>query len=170
MKRIGLGVAIVALLFAVATVFALAYDEPAVAERPHDIVDTAHEAGNFKTLCKAVRAAELLETLKGEGPFTIFAPTDEAFAKLPNGKLDELMAPENKDRLARLLKFHILPGRFMAADFGDFDMKTTVEGSDLEIRAEQGQVFINDAMVTSADIECQNGVIHVIDAVILPED
>ncbi len=141
---------------------------PAFAEsHTKDIVDTAVDAGSFTTLVAAVQAAGLVETLKGEGPFTVFAPTDEAFAALPAGTVEELLKPENKDKLTAILTYHVVPGKVMSTDLSN-DMKAaTVEGSEVTIMTEGG-VMVNGANVTTADIEASNGVIHVIDAVILP--
>lgn len=134
-----------------------------------DIVDTAAGAGTFNTLVEAVKAAELVETLKGEGPFTVFAPTDDAFAALPEGTLDDLLKPENKDKLAAILTYHVIPGKVMSGDIAGKEMEVeTVQGSTVMINATSG-VMVDDATVTSADIEADNGVIHVIDKVILPE-
>ena len=133
-----------------------------------DIVDTAADAGNFTTLLAAAEAAELVETLKGEGPFTVFAPTDEAFAALPEGTVDNLLLPENKDQLVSILTYHVVPGKVMSGDLTDGMMATTVEGSDVTITTEGGGT-VGGANVTTADIEASNGVIHVIDAVIMPE-
>lgn len=133
-----------------------------------DIVDTAVEAGSFTTLVTAVQAAGLVDTLKGEGPFTLFAPTDEAFAKLPAGAVDDLLKPENKDRLVAVLSYHVVPGKVMAADAMQADSATTVQGSDLRITTQDGKVMVDDATVVQADIEAGNGVIHVIDTVIMP--
>lgn len=129
-----------------------------------DIVDTAIAAGSFKTLVTAVQKAGLVETLKGAGPFTVFAPTDEAFAKLPAGTLDNLLA--NPDKLAAVLKYHVVAGKVMAKDVKTGPV-ATVEGSNARLTVKDG-VMINRAKVTKADIEASNGVIHVIDAVILP--
>ncbi|HSQ37753.1 MAG TPA: fasciclin domain-containing protein [Acidimicrobiia bacterium] len=131
-----------------------------------DIVDTAVEAGSFTTLVTAVEAAGLVDTLKGEGPFTVFAPTDAAFAALPEGALDDLLA--DIPALTDVLLYHVVPGRVMAADVVNLSSATTVQGSDLTITVEDGAVMINDALVVTADIETSNGVIHVIDAVLLP--
>jgi uncharacterized surface protein with fasciclin (FAS1) repeats len=134
----------------------------------HDIVDTAVAAGSFKTLVAAVTAADLGATLKGAGPFTVFAPSDDAFAKLPAGTVDELIKPENKAKLASILTFHVVPGKVMAADVAGKTMKVkTVQGAELDIDATNG-VTVNGAKVVSADIEATNGVIHVIDSVIMP--
>ena len=133
-----------------------------------DIVDTAVGAGTFGTLVAAVQAAGLVDTLKGEGPFTVFAPTDEAFAALPAGTVEDLLKPENKDKLTAILTYHVVAGKVMAADLSNGMMATTVQGSDVKIMTEGG-VTVNGANVTAADIEASNGVIHVIDAVILPK-
>jgi len=133
-----------------------------------DIVDTAANAGNFNTLVAAVEAAGLVDTLKGEGPFTVFAPTDEAFAALPEGTVENLLKPENKDQLVAVLTYHVVPGKVMAGDIADGkSMATSVQGQDLAIES-SGGVMINDASVTAADIATSNGVIHVIDKVLLP--
>lgn len=133
-----------------------------------DIVDTAAGAGSFNTLVAAVEAAGLVETLKGDGPFTVFAPTDEAFAALPEGTVEDLLKPENKDKLVAILTYHVVAGKVMASDVaGAETMAATVEGQELKIDGMDG-VKINGATVTSADIEATNGVIHVIDQVLLP--
>jgi uncharacterized surface protein with fasciclin (FAS1) repeats len=133
-----------------------------------DIVDTAVSAGQFKTLASALEAAGLVETLKGDGPFTVFAPTDEAFAKLPAGTLESLLKPENKDQLVAILTYHVVPGKLEAADIVKLDEAKTVNGKTIDIKVEGDTAMVNDAKVTKADIEASNGVIHVIDAVILP--
>jgi uncharacterized surface protein with fasciclin (FAS1) repeats len=133
-----------------------------------DIVDTAVAAGDFKTLAAALDAAGLVETLKGPGPFTVFAPTDEAFAKLPAGTVENLLKPENKDQLIAILTYHVVPGTVMAADVVKLDEAKTVNGEMLTVTTDGGNVMINDAKVTAADIPASNGVIHVIDRVILP--
>lgn len=141
----------------------------AVSAKAADIVDTAVSAGNFETLVAAVKAAGLVDTLKGEGPFTVFAPTDEAFAKLPAGTVEDLLKPENKDKLIGILTYHVLPGKVMSGDIaGQKAMVATVQGSKLSVDATNG-VKVDEAMVTTADIETSNGVIHVIDAVVLPK-
>lgn len=133
-----------------------------------DIVDTAVSAGSFNTLVAAVEAAGLVDTLKGDGPFTVFAPTDEAFAALPAGTVEDLLKPENKDKLAAVLTYHVVPGKVMAADIAGKTLDVeTVEGSTAAINATNG-VMIDGATVVTADVEASNGVIHVIDAVILP--
>ncbi|AML53009.1 fasciclin domain-containing protein [Falsihalocynthiibacter arcticus] len=133
-----------------------------------DIVDTAVAAGSFNTLVAAVGAAGLVDTLKGEGPFTVFAPTDEAFAALPEGTVENLLKPENKDQLVAVLTYHVVAGKVMSGDLSNNMMATTVQGGDITIMTEGG-VTVNGANVVSADIEASNGVIHVIDAVILPK-
>ncbi|MBD2004723.1 MULTISPECIES: fasciclin domain-containing protein [Cyanophyceae] len=130
-----------------------------------DIVDTAVSAGSFKTLVAAVQAAGLVDTLKGPGPFTVFAPTDEAFAKLPAGTVDSLLA--NIPELTKILTYHVVPGKVMSSDVVNLDKATTVQGSDLTIDASSG-VKVNAAMVVTPDIEADNGVIHVVDMVLLP--
>ena len=134
-----------------------------------DIVDTAVAAGNFKTLVAAVQAAGLVDTLKGTGPFTVFAPTDEAFAKLPAGTVDDLLKPENKDKLVAILTYHVVPGKVMAADVTGKETKAkTVQGGEITVNGTNG-VKVDGATVVQADIEASNGVIHVIDAVIMPK-
>ncbi|MGJ8531555.1 MAG: fasciclin domain-containing protein [Alphaproteobacteria bacterium] len=152
-----------------AGIFALAFSASVhAAGHSKDIVDTAVDAGSFETLVAAVTAADLVDTLKGEGPFTVFAPTDEAFAALPAGTVEDLLKPENKDKLIAVLTYHVLPGKVMAADIaGKKMMAATVQGSEIDVNAMDG-VMINDATVVTADIEASNGVIHVIDKVLLP--
>ena len=132
-----------------------------------DIVDTAVDAGSFTTLVAAVQAADLVDTLKGEGPFTVFAPTDEAFAALPEGTVETLLMPENKDQLVAILTYHVVPGKVMSTDLSDDMTAATVQGGDITIDLDNG-VMVNDATVVTADIETSNGVIHVIDKVIMP--
>jgi uncharacterized surface protein with fasciclin (FAS1) repeats len=131
-----------------------------------NIVETAVEAGSFTTLVAAVEAAGLAETLSGEGPFTVFAPTDEAFAALPEGTVEALL--EDIPALTAILTYHVVPGAVMSGDLSDDMMATTVNGADITVSIDMGTVMINDATVTTADIETSNGVIHVIDSVILP--
>jgi transforming growth factor-beta-induced protein len=133
-----------------------------------DIVDTAVEAEDFTTLVAAVKAAGLVETLKGDGPFTVFAPTNDAFGKLPKGTVDTLLKPENKEKLVSVLTYHVVPGKVMAADVIKLKNAKTVQGSEVDIVVTDGNVKIDNANVVKTDIECGNGVIHVIDAVILP--
>lgn len=134
-----------------------------------DIVDVAAANGNFTTLVAAVQAAGLEETLRSEGPFTVFAPTDEAFAKLPAGTLDSLLLPENKEKLAGILTYHVLPGSVKASDvLGAKTTVTTVNGKDLTVDGTRGGVLVNSARVEIANVPASNGVIHVIDKVLLP--
>ena len=136
--------------------------------RAADIVDTAVSAGSFNTLVAAVKAAGLVETLKGDGPFTVFAPTDEAFAKLPAGTVEDLLKPENKEKLQAVLTYHVVSGKVMSNDVAGKQMNAkTVQGSDIKVNGMNG-VRINESMVTKADIVTDNGVIHVIDRVLLP--
>jgi uncharacterized surface protein with fasciclin (FAS1) repeats len=142
---------------------------PAPAAATKDIVDTAVGAGSFNTLVAAVQAAGLVETLKGPGPFTVFAPTDDAFAKLPAGTVETLLLPENRDRLVAVLTYHVVPGKVMSADIaGQQVSAATVQGGALAIDATSG-VRVNDATVIAADVEASNGVIHVIDTVLIPQ-
>jgi len=134
-----------------------------------DIIDTAVKAGSFKTLAAALKAAGLVETLKGKGPFTVFAPTDEAFAKLPAGTVETLLQPENKDKLVAILTYHVVVGNVKAADVVKLKSAETVLGQTVAIDATDG-VKINNANVVKADIDCGNGVIHVIDTVLLPRE
>ena len=138
-------------------------------DKEKDIVDTAVGAGDFKTLAAALEAADLVDTLKGKGPFTVFAPTDEAFEKLPKGTLEDLLKPENKKKLAGILTYHVVPGKVMAAEVTKMKKAKTVQGTDVKIKVVDGKVMVNDAEVTKTDIACTNGVIHVIDTVIMPE-
>jgi len=140
-----------------------------VGQKSKNIVDTASSAGNFETLCTAVKATTLVETLQGEGPFTVFAPTDEAFAKLPSGTVDGLLKPESKEKLVSILTYHVVPGKVMADDVTKLSEVKTLNGQSLTIEAEDNTVMINSAKVVKTDIECSNGVIHVIDAVVLPK-
>ncbi len=149
-----------------ATAAALSLSVPAYAQDA-DIVDTAVAAGSFTTLVAAVQAAGLVETLKGEGPFTVFAPTDDAFAALPEGTVENLLLPENKDQLVAILTYHVVPGKVMSGDLTNGMTATTVQGGDVTIMTEGG-VTVNGANVVTADVEASNGVIHVIDQVILP--
>ncbi|MEO6589756.1 MAG: fasciclin domain-containing protein [Pyrinomonadaceae bacterium] len=132
-----------------------------------NIVETAIEAGSFKTLVAAVTAAGLAETLQGDGPFTVFAPTDEAFAKIPAATLTDLLKPENKEKLAGILTYHVVTGKVTAADVAKLTSAKTVNGQEVKIDAADG-VKINNATVTTADVETSNGVIHIIDTVLMP--
>ncbi len=133
-----------------------------------DIVDTAVAAGQFKTLATALKAAGLIDTLKGPGPFTVFAPTDAAFAKLPEGTVAELLKPENKEKLTAILTYHVVAGNHMAKDVMDMSKAKTVNGKDLSLKLVDGKVMVDNATVTKADIQASNGVIHVIDTVLMP--
>jgi uncharacterized surface protein with fasciclin (FAS1) repeats len=159
-------IALAALLTSSLTLpLAQASDQPAA---PGDIVAVASSAGSFKTLVAALKAAGLVETLQGKGPFTVFAPTDDAFAKLPPGTLDDLLKPENKEKLAAILTYHVLPGKVMAADVKTM-MAKTLNGKELSIKVEDGKVMVDNAKVVKTDVAASNGVIHVIDAVVLPK-
>lgn len=133
-----------------------------------DIVDTAVAAGKFNTLAAALKAAGLVETLKGEGPFTVFAPTDEAFAKLPPGTVENLLKPENKEQLKSILTYHVVAGKVKAKDVAGMSTAKTVNGAELNIKVEGDKVMINNATVAKADVMTSNGVIHVIDTVLIP--
>jgi uncharacterized surface protein with fasciclin (FAS1) repeats len=133
-----------------------------------DIVDTAVTAGQFNTLAAALKASGLVDTLKGSGPFTVFAPTDAAFAKLPAGTLENLLKPENKAKLVAILTYHVLPGDVTAAQVATLTQAKTVNGAILKLSAHDGKLMVNNADVVKADVEASNGVIHVIDAVLLP--
>ncbi len=135
-----------------------------------DIVDTAVSAGQFNTLASALTAAELVDTLKGEGPFTVFAPTDDAFNKLPAGTLEDLLKPENKARLQAILTYHVVPGKVWSKDAAGLTSAKTVNGASFKISQSDGGLMVDNANVTKADIKASNGVIHVIDQVILPEE
>lgn len=141
---------------------------PARAQQTRDIVDTAAAAGSFTTLAKALAAADLVATLKGPGPFTVFAPTDDAFAKLPAGTLENLLKPENKAMLRRVLTYHVVPGKVMAADVVKVSSATAVSGDTLSIKVSEGTVSVDKARVVKTDIAASNGVIHVLDTVLLP--
>ena len=142
---------------------------PRVHAQSQDIVDTAVAAGSFKTLATALKAAGLIDTLKGKGPFTVFAPTDEAFAKLPAGTVEDLLKPENKQKLTQILTYHVVPGKVMAADVVKLTSAKTVNGQSAQITVEGGTVMVDGAKVVKTDIGTSNGVIHVIDSVILPK-
>jgi uncharacterized surface protein with fasciclin (FAS1) repeats len=149
------------------TLSTAAYANPKAGSQ--DIVDTAVAAGSFKTLVAALKASGLVDTLKGKGPFTVFAPTDDAFAKLPAGTVDDLLKPENKQKLIAILTYHVVPGKVTAAQAMKVNSAKTVNGESLNISTQGGTVMINDATVTKADIMCSNGVIHVIDTVLMPK-
>lgn len=138
-------------------------------EKPKDIVDTAAKAEGFGTLVAAVKAAGLVETLKGEGPFTVFAPNDEAFAKLGDEAIADLLKPENKEKLVSILTYHVVPGKVMAKDVVGIEKAKTAQGQEIKVKVEDGTVHVDGAKVIATDIEASNGVIHVIDSVILPK-
>ena len=152
-----------ALLLLITDVYAGNYGK-----KQSDIVDTAVAAGSFNTLAAALEAGGLVETLKADGPYTVFAPTDEAFAKLPDGTLEMLLLPENKDKLVKILTYHVVAGKVTAAEVVTLQTATTANGSDVAIRVVDDTVFINDSRVVATDIGASNGVIHVVDTVILP--
>ena len=137
-------------------------------KKQKDIVDIAVGAGSFNTLAAALEAAGLVDTLKGDGPFTVFAPTDEAFSKLPAGTVETLLKPENKDQLTAILTYHVVPGKVTSDQVVSLDSATTVNGQDIRISVTDGGVMIDNATVAAADVMASNGVIHIIDEVILP--
>lgn len=149
---------------------AIAASPATAAAQAKDIVDTAVAAGSFKTLAKALQAADLVTTLKGAGPFTVFAPTDEAFAALPAGTIENLLKPENKAKLQRILTYHVVPGKVMAADVVKMKSAKAVSGDSLMIATKGNGVMVDNARVVKTDIVATNGIIHVIDAVVLPKD
>jgi uncharacterized surface protein with fasciclin (FAS1) repeats len=151
-----------------ATVISIAVGSASAYAADKDIVDTAVAAGQFKTLAAALTAAGLVDTLKGPGPFTVFAPTDGAFAKLPAGTLDTLLKPESKAKLTAILTYHVVAGKVMAADVVKLKQAKTINGAMDAVKVDGGTVMINNAKVTTADIAASNGVIHVIDTVLLP--
>ncbi|MEZ8697180.1 fasciclin domain-containing protein [Vibrio lentus] len=153
----------------VATLLFTAFAHANHHEMKKDIVDVAAENGSFTTLVAAVKAAGLVETLKGDGPFTVFAPTDEAFAALPEGTVEMLLKPENKDKLVAILTYHVVPGKIMAAEVMKLSSAETVQGEAVMVAIDDGNVMINTAKVVIPDVKASNGVIHVIDAVLLPK-
>jgi len=134
-----------------------------------DIIHTASSAGSFTTLIAAIDAAGLTETLMGKGPFTVFAPTDEAFAKLPEGTVSDLLKPENKEKLIAVLTYHVVPGKVMSSDIVKLTSAKTVQGQEVKIKVDMGSVMVDNAKVVKTDIGASNGIIHVIDSVILPQ-
>jgi uncharacterized surface protein with fasciclin (FAS1) repeats len=158
--KIGLG--------ALAVMVGLAGSVKADSMTDKDLVDVAVSAGSFKTLVAAVQAADLVDALKGEGPLTVFAPTDEAFAKLPAGTVENLLKPENKDKLVAVLTYHVVPGRVTSGEVVNLSSAKTINGKSLKISAREGNVMVDNARVTATDIIASNGVIHVIDTVVLP--
>jgi uncharacterized surface protein with fasciclin (FAS1) repeats len=157
---------ILALTAIVATsgIFGVAHAEP----KSQDIVAVASKNGSFKTLVAALKAAGLVETLQGTGPFTVFAPTDEAFGKLPHGTVEDLLKPENKAKLVAVLTYHVVAGKVMAADVKTMKAKT-VNGQSLDVKVTDGHVTVDNAKVVKTDVAASNGVIHVIDTVVLPK-
>ncbi|MYC73160.1 MAG: fasciclin domain-containing protein [Gemmatimonadetes bacterium] len=147
---------------------ALAFWASPAQAQDEDIVDVAVGAGTFNTLVAAVQAADLVDALKGEGPLTVFAPTDEAFAALPEGTVESLLLPENKDLLTSILLYHVVAGSVMAADVVELSSATTLSGDSIDISVSDSGVMINNANVVQADVAASNGVIHIIDAVLLP--
>ncbi len=172
MKNARIYVAALALMGTAVPASFLLAPQVAVAEesatKQKDIVDTAVAAGSFKTLAAALKAAGLIDTLKGSGPFTVFAPTDEAFAKLPAGTVEDLLKPENKEKLVAILTYHVVSAKAMAKDVAGMSSTKTVNGKELALKVVGDKVMVGSATVTKADIECSNGVIHVIDTVLLP--
>ena len=152
---------------------AMSADDATATETPApasgDIVETASSAGSFKTLVAAVQAAGLEQTLKSPGPFTVFAPTDDAFAKLPPGTVESLLKPENKEKLGALLTYHVVSGKVMSTEAVKLNSAKTVNGKELSLDASTGKLVVSGATVTTADVQASNGVIHVIDTVLLPE-
>ena len=169
-RSIKQGLRVTSIVMAAAVVLSLAigaYASPKAASQ--DIVDTAVAAGSFKTLATALQAAGLVDTLKGKGPFTVFAPTDEAFAKLPPGTVEDLLKLENKEKLVAILTYHVVPGKDLASQVTKMSSAKTVNGQSLAISVDGGTVMIDNAKVIKTDILCSNGVIHVIDSVVLPK-
>jgi len=152
-----------------ALLLVLSFNSSAFAGSKKDIVDTAVAAGDFKTLAAAIQAAGLVDTLKGTGPFTVFAPTDEAFAKLPAGTVEDLLKPENRQKLISILTYHVVAGDVMAKDVVKLHEAKTVNGQDVKIMVEGGNVMVDNSTVPKTDIQCTNGVIQVIDSVLLPK-
>ncbi len=166
MSRLG----IASMAAVVAAVVGLAFGSTVARTSNQDIVDTAIGAGQFKTLAAALEAADLVDTLKGPGPFTVFAPTDEAFAKLPAGTLENLLKPENKAKLTAILTYHVVSGAVKADQVTKLNEARTVNGAMVKVSTKGDKVLVNDARVVKADIPASNGVIHVIDKVILPPE
>jgi uncharacterized surface protein with fasciclin (FAS1) repeats len=152
-----------------AVVMTVAVSGAVVRAEPGDVIETAVAAGSFKTLAKALDAAGLVTTLKGSGPFTVFAPTDAAFAKLPAGTLETLLKPENQEKLRRILTYHVVAGKVMASDVVKLQSAKAVSGDTIMVKVQNGVVHVDNATVTKTDITASNGVIHVVDSVILPK-
>ena len=159
----------ISVMTCLALLLTLSFSSAAFASSKKDIVDTAVAAGDFKTLAAALQAAGLVDTLKGAGPFTVFAPTDEAFAKLPAGTVEDLLKPENKQKLVSILTYHVVAGDVMAKDVLKLSEAKTLNGKEVKIMVEGDKVMVGGANVTKTDIKCSNGVIHVIDSVLLPQ-
>ena len=163
-------IVIISVLLVSAPVLLLAGSYGSKSKVSMDIVDTAISARSFNTLVAALEAADLVDVLRGDGPFTVFAPTDDAFAKLPEGTLENLLKPENKAKLQSILTYHVVPGRYMAADVIKMSSAKTVNGQSFTISKSYGNAMVDNAKITKTDIDASNGVIHVIDSVILPKD
>jgi uncharacterized surface protein with fasciclin (FAS1) repeats len=161
LKTATLGIAIVTLMLSAGT---------QAQQGNKDIVDTAMAAGSFNTLAKALQAADLVDTLRGQGPFTVFAPTDEAFAKLPAATLNDLLKAENKQKLQRILTYHVVPGRVSSTDVVKLRTAKAVSGDTIDIKVNGVSVMVDGARVVKTDVQASNGVIHVLDSVILPDD
>jgi uncharacterized surface protein with fasciclin (FAS1) repeats len=161
LKTLTLGIAVTMLMLSAST---------QAQQNNKDIVETAVAAGSFKTLAKALQAADLVDTLKGQGPFTVFAPTDDAFAKLPAATLNDLLKPENKKKLQRILIYHVVPGRVTSSDVVKLSTAKAVSGDAIDIKASGGTVIVDGARVVKTDVQASNGIIHVIDTVIMPDD
>jgi len=166
--KIIINVALVAVIVAGLAFMPVENSETKVNTSDKDIVELASETPSLSTLVQAVKAAGLVEVLQGDGPFTVFAPTNEAFNALPEGTLNDLLKPENKDQLVKVLTYHVVPGKVMSTDLSDGMSAETVEGSEIDISVGDDGVGINNASVTAADVEASNGVVHIIDTVILP--
>ena len=172
MKKFALNLALAVVVAGLVSSQAMAQCKATMASKSaasKSIVDVAVGADDFNTLVAAVKAAGLVDTLSGKGPFTVFAPTDEAFKKLPKETLADLLKPENKDKLVAILTYHVVPGKVLAADVVKLKKAKTVQGQDASVSVENGEVRIDNAKVVKTDILCDNGVIHVIDSVILPK-
>jgi uncharacterized surface protein with fasciclin (FAS1) repeats len=163
-RNIFASAAAIALMGAAAPTFAQSYMQES---RP-DIVEVATSAGSFTTLVTALKAAGLVEVLQGKGPFTVFAPTDEAFAKLPAGTVEDLLKPENKEKLQAILTYHVVAGRVMASDVAGISSAETVQGQSLTVSVQNGAPMVDNAKIIQTDIAASNGVIHVIDSVVIP--
>ncbi|UZD21749.1 fasciclin domain-containing protein [Algoriphagus halophytocola] len=162
------GIAFMMMLLVVASSFTLKTNSVHETKFDADIVELAASQDFLTTLVAAVKAGDLVETLQGDGPFTVFAPTNEAFAKLPEGTVENLLKPENKAQLVKILTYHVVPGKVMSADLKNGQMAKTAEGSSIKVTLMDGKAMVNNATVTTADIEADNGVVHIIDTVIMP--